>query len=62
MPVATGITGDAGVRTVLATLDMPAERGSATDLNCRHDASLGEIHMTSAGGAPRLAMTTEDVR
>ena len=62
VPIPAGIIGDACVRTVLAALDMTAERGSATNLDCRHDASLGEAHVAGVGGAPRLTMAAEDVR
>jgi hypothetical protein len=41
------------VRTVLAALDMAAERGSATDLDCRHDLQLSEAHVTGIGISPR---------
>ena len=40
MAVATGIVGDARVRAVLAALDVPAQRGRAARLDCRHDAEL----------------------
>ena len=38
MPVATGVVGDARVGTVLAALDMTAERGGTANLDRRHDA------------------------
>jgi hypothetical protein len=50
------------VRTVLAALNMAAERGSATILYCPHHASLSQIHVASIGHAPRPAMAAEDVR
>jgi len=36
----------------LAALDMPAERGSATDLDGRHHASLGEVQVANRHVAP----------
>ena len=62
VPIAARIIGDAGVRTVLAALDMTAERGSAANLDRRHDASLGEVHVTGVGCAPSLTMAPEDFR
>jgi hypothetical protein len=50
------------VRTVLAALHVAAERGSATNLDCRHDASLGEVDVAGVGRAPRLTMAPEDFR
>jgi hypothetical protein len=41
------------VRTVLAALDVAAERGSATDLDRRHDLQLSEAHVTGIGLSPR---------
>ena len=38
MPVATGIVGNARVGTILAALDMTAERGGTAGLDRRHDA------------------------
>ena len=62
VPVAAGIVGDARVGTVLAALDMTAERGGATNLDRRHDAPLGEAHVAGVGRAPRLTMAAEDIR
>ena len=62
MPIPAGIIGDAGVRTGLASLDMTAEGGSATNLDRPHDASLVEAHVVGVGGAPRLTVAAEDVR
>ena len=61
MAIAARIIGDAGVRTVLAALHVAAERGSATNLDCRHDASLGQVQVTGVGGAPRLTMAAENI-
>jgi hypothetical protein len=49
MPIPAGIIGDACVRTVLAALNMTAERGSATDLDRPHDASLVEADVAGVG-------------
>ena len=62
VPVAAGIIGDAGVRTVLAVLDMTTERGSAAYLNRRHDTSLGEVDVAGVGCPPGLTMAPEDFR
>jgi hypothetical protein len=62
MPVAARIVSDADVRTILTALDMTAERGSATNLDCCHDAALGEIDVAGIGGAPGLTMLAEDIR
>ncbi len=61
VPIAARIIGDADVCTVLATLDMTAERGSATDLDCRHDTALGEVDVAGVGRAPRLTMAAENL-
>jgi hypothetical protein len=53
---------DAGVLTVLATLDMPAERGRATTIDRRHDASLSEAHVSNVGRTPDLTMPTKNIR
>lgn len=59
--IAAGIIGNARVLAVLATLHMAAERRGATNLDCRHDASLGKVYVTRVGVAPRLAMAAEDI-
>ena len=48
----------------LALMDrvMTAKRGGATNLDCRHDASLGQAHVAGVGRAPRLTMAAEDIR
>ena len=61
VPIAAAIIGDACVRTVLAAVDMTAERGSATNLDCRHDAPLGKVYVAGIGCAPRLTMAAEDI-
>ena len=50
------------MRTIRAMLDVAAERGSAANLDRRHDASLGEVDVAFVGCTPRLAMTAEDIR
>ena len=49
------------MRTVLAAFNMTAKRGSTTDLDRRHDVSLGEVQVTSVGRAPRLTVAAEDI-
>jgi Tripartite tricarboxylate transporter family receptor len=49
------------MRTVLAPVDMTTKRGSAANLDCRHDAPLGEIYVAGIGHAPRLTMATKDI-
>lgn len=62
VPIAAGVISDARVRTVLAALDMPAERRGATDLDRRHDAPLGKAEMRLVGGPPGSAEAVEDIR
>src|ERR1019366_3449200 len=59
--VAAGIIGDACVRTVLALLDVTAERSRATSLDGSHHTPLGQTQVADIGGAPRLTMAAEDV-
>jgi hypothetical protein len=40
---------------------MAAERGSATNLDGRHHAALGEVQVPGIGCAPCLTMTTENI-
>jgi hypothetical protein len=40
------------VATILATLGMPAERGRAALLDCRHHLELTQAHMPGIGAAP----------
>ena len=44
------------------TLDMTAKRGSAANLDCRHDASLSEVQVIGVGRAPRLTVAAEYIR
>lgn len=62
MTVATGIIGDARMSTVLATLDVPAERGRAASLDCRHDAELAKTHMAGIRRPPCLPVAAENIR
>jgi hypothetical protein len=61
MPIAAGVVGDARVRTVLAALDVSAERSRAAVLDRRHDFQLAEADMAGVGLAPRRAMGSKDV-
>jgi hypothetical protein len=47
MAVAARVVGDAQMGTVLAALDMAAERFGATNLYRRHDATLGEAQIAT---------------
>ena len=49
MPVAAGIVGDDGVRALLTTLDMPAERRSTAALDGRHHLQLVEADVAGIG-------------
>ena len=62
VPIPAGVIGDARVRTVLAALDMAAERRRAADLDRRHDAPLGQADMTLVGGTPGSAEAAENIR
>jgi hypothetical protein len=59
--IPAGVVCDALVRAVLATLDVAAERGSATGLDRRHDLELGEAHVTGVGLSPRRPVGAKDV-
>src|SRR6516162_116235 len=61
MAVATRVVGDAAVATILAALDMPAERGRAALLDRRHDLELTQAHMPGIGSAPVGSMAMKDV-
>jgi len=61
VPITAGIIGDAGVLAVLTALNMTAERGSATNLDCRHDTSLGEVQVTGVSRGPRLTVAAENI-
>ena len=52
MAVAARVVGDAAVAAILATLDMPAERGRAARLDRRHHLELTQAHMPGIGSAP----------
>ena len=62
MPVAAGVVGDDGVRALLATLDMPAERRRAAALDGRHHLQLVEADVTGIGRTPRRPVVAEDIR
>ena len=57
----TGIVGDPLVRTVLAALDVAAERGGATGFDRRHDLQLGGADVTGVGLSPRRPVSAKDV-
>jgi hypothetical protein len=57
-----GVVGNTRMRAVLAALDMTAERGSATNLDRRHDAPLGKTHVAGVGFTPRRSMAAENIR
>jgi hypothetical protein len=40
---------------------VPAKRSRATTLDCRHDASLCEVYVSSVGRAPSLAVTAKNI-
>src|SRR6516165_3981759 len=61
MAVTARVVGDAAVATVLATLDMPAERGRAALLDRRHDLELTQAHMSGIGPAPVGPMASKNV-
>src|ERR1700751_5004893 len=61
MAVATRVVGDAAVATILATLDVSAERGRAALLDRRHDLELTQAHMSGIGSAPVGSMAMKDV-
>jgi hypothetical protein len=62
VPVTTAVVGDPRMLTFLTTLDMTAELGSSSNLDCLHDASLRPVDVAGIGSAPRLTMAAEDVR
>jgi hypothetical protein len=62
MPVAAGVVGDDGVRALLATLDMPAERCGTAALDGRHHLQLLEADVTGVGRTPRRRVAAEDIR
>ena len=62
MPIATGVVGDEGVRALLATRDMAAQRRRAAALDRRHHLELAEAHMAGIGLAPCRSMAAEDIR
>src|SRR5215813_12517551 len=55
------VVSDAAVAAILATLDMPAERGRAALLDRRHDLELTQTHMAGIGPAPVGPMAMKDV-
>src|SRR5439155_24137510 len=61
VPVAAAVVGDTQVPTVLASLDMSAQRGGAALLDRRHDLELGQAQMPCMGGTVSRACGTEDI-
>ena len=57
-----GVIGDDGVGTVLAALDMAAERRRAATLDRRHHLQLVEADVTGIGSTPRRSVFAEDIR
>ena len=57
-----GIVGDDGVRALLTTLDMPAERCRAAALDRRHHLELAKADTAGIGRAPRRPVVAEDIR
>lgn len=62
VPIATGVVGDAGRATVVALLEMAAERSRPACRNRAHDTPLDAAQMPGAGLPKRLAVAAEDVR
>jgi len=60
--VAAGVIGDDGVRALLTTLDMTAERRRAAALDGRHHLQLVEADVARIGSTPRLSVAAEDIR
>src|SRR5690242_8149173 len=62
MAVATRVIGDAGRTTIIALLDMAAERRRPACRHGAHDASFDVAKMTGARLPKRFAMAAEDIR
>jgi hypothetical protein len=62
MAVATRVIGDAGRTTIIALLDMAAERRRPARPDGAHDASFDVAKMTGARLPKRFAMAAEDIR
>jgi hypothetical protein len=50
------------MRTVLAALDVPAERRRAAALDRRHDLQLAEANVAGVGSTPRRSVAAENIR
>ena len=61
MAIAARVVSDAAVAAILATLDMPAERGRAALLDRRHDLELIQAQMSGIGSTQVGSMAMEDV-
>src|SRR6266705_6501740 len=60
--VAAGVVSDARCATIIALLDMAAERGRPAGRDGAHDATLDAPEMTGMCLSERFAMAAEDVR
>jgi hypothetical protein len=62
MPIAAGVVGDDGVRALLTTLDMAAERRRTAALDRRHHLELAKADTAGIGRTPRRPVVAEDIR
>jgi hypothetical protein len=62
VPVATAVVGDADHATVIALLDLAAERCGTASLDGGHDATLVRQEPTVLGGTERIAVAAKGVR
>lgn len=62
MPVAAAVEGDEPVAALIASFDMPAERGGPAQFDRRHDAKLGRAERCVMLRAIRFAVAAEYVR
>jgi hypothetical protein len=60
MSVAARIAGNAGVCTILTTLDVTTELRRAIKLDRTHGTSLAKAYVPGVGRAPSLSMPTLD--
>ena len=61
VPVAAAVVGDAPVPTVLAGLDVPAQRGGAAVFDRRHDLELIQAQAPGMGCPVRWTRGAEDI-
>jgi hypothetical protein len=62
MPVAAAIERHAGMRAILANLDMTAQRCGPAKLDRRHEAAFDAAKMAVMGSAISRAMAAENIR